>query len=76
MPGILIKNLPAELHQELKRRARENRRSMNREAIVLLERSLLGDASRALKRPLPKPVKGKFPITQKFLNWAKSKGRE
>ncbi|MGH7477258.1 MAG: FitA-like ribbon-helix-helix domain-containing protein [Longimicrobiales bacterium] len=37
---MTIKNLPPELYERLKRRAECNRRSINQEAIALLERAL------------------------------------
>lgn len=41
MPSITLKGLPDEVHQRLKDRAERNRRSMNSEAITILERALL-----------------------------------
>ncbi len=40
MPAITLKNIPKGLYQRLKRCAEENHRSLNREAILRLERSL------------------------------------
>jgi antitoxin FitA len=40
MPALTIKNMPDEVYRRLKASARLNRRSLNNEAIVLLERSL------------------------------------
>ncbi len=40
MPGLLIKNVPDDLHQRLKQRAARHRRSMNGELLVLLEEAL------------------------------------
>lgn len=37
MPSILIKNLPDNLHQALKQRAKRHHRSLNKEVIALLE---------------------------------------
>src|SRR5207249_1298459 len=37
MAGLLIKELPKELHRKLKRRAEANRRSLSSEAITILE---------------------------------------
>lgn len=41
MPSITIKNIDPELYGRLKQQAAEHRRSLNSEAIVCLERSLL-----------------------------------
>jgi plasmid stability protein len=40
MPSLTVKGLPEELYDRLRRAAVENRRSINREAIVCLERAL------------------------------------
>jgi plasmid stability protein len=40
MPSVTIKGLPDELYERLRRSAAENRRSINREVIVCLERAL------------------------------------
>ena len=44
MATITLKNIPAPLHEALKRRARSHHRSLNGEAIDCLERVLLGKA--------------------------------
>ncbi len=41
MPALTLKNIPDEVYESLKERASANRRSLNREAIVCLERVLL-----------------------------------
>ena len=41
MSTITIKNIPSELYERLKQRAAENRRSMNNEVIVCIERAVL-----------------------------------
>jgi plasmid stability protein len=40
MAGLLIKDLPKELHRRLKARAVANRRSLSSEAITILESAL------------------------------------
>lgn len=40
MLTLTLKNLPAEVHAFLKRRARENRRSLNSEILARLEREI------------------------------------
>ena len=40
MPTLTIKGLPPDLHQRLKAQAEAHRRSLNREIIVCLERSV------------------------------------
>jgi len=71
MPGLLIKDLPPALHERLREEAVRNRRSMTREAMVLLEEAL----KRRAPRELPPPVKGRFPITDAWLRKAIREGR-
>jgi plasmid stability protein len=71
MASLLIKDLPPELHWQLKESAKRNRRSMNGQTIVLLEKALEDEAP----VQLPKAVKGRFPITDRFLQKAKRAGR-
>ena len=40
LPTITVKNIPAELYDRLKRSAQANRRSINSEIIVCIERAL------------------------------------
>ena len=40
MATMTIKNIPDELYEELKQRAAANRRSINNEVIVLIERAV------------------------------------
>lgn len=49
MATLTIKNLPDELYQELKRRAEENRRSLNGEVIYSLEQLIQAKSTR--RRP-------------------------
>lgn len=39
MPTLTLKDMPAKLHSTLKKRARNNRRSLNQEALYCLERA-------------------------------------
>jgi plasmid stability protein len=78
MASILLKNIPKEIHAEVKRRARRNRRSINGEIISCLESVLrvypcepaveLGEV-----RQLRSQVKG-F-LTGRLLEELKSEGR-
>lgn len=58
MAALLIKNLPDELHERLRRRAAANHRSMNREVIAILEREMVPWTV----EELPPPVKSLKPI--------------
>ena len=40
MPSLTLKNVPEEVHQRLKEQAERHRRSMNSEAIWILEQAL------------------------------------
>ena len=42
MPSITLKNIPAELHRELKKRAEEHHRSLNREILATLKNATSG----------------------------------
>lgn len=48
MPTITVKNLPPELHERLKQRAKGNRRSMNSEVIACLEQATSGVGARSV----------------------------
>lgn len=39
MATLIIKNIPLEVYERLKRRAKANRRSINQEAIAVIERA-------------------------------------
>lgn len=76
MPNLTIKSIPDEIYQRLKQSASEHRRSMNREVIVCLERSLLSKRIEpsaflarvdALREKIALP-----PLTEKILRAAKS----
>ena len=71
MPSILIKDIPADLHQRLRQAAARDHRSLNKEVIALLEAVLA-------ERPpeLPPPIELGFPLTQDWLDRAISEGRE
>jgi hypothetical protein len=73
MAALLIKDLPPELHQKLRESAARHRRSLTKEALVLLE-----DALRQPRRAAapPQPFKGRIPLTQDLLDRAKAEGRD
>ncbi|MEK7404848.1 MAG: Arc family DNA-binding protein [Acidobacteriota bacterium] len=72
MPDILIKDVPAAVHTRLKELASRNRRSMNRQALVLLEEAL---AQAGQARQLPPVFKGRVPLTSGLMDKAKRAGR-
>lgn len=71
MPALVIKALPAEIHRRLKDDAAQHHRSMTQQAIVILEQAL----HRVRPIPVFKAYKGKFPLTNEFINTAKREGR-
>ncbi len=79
MPNITVKSIPVELYDRLKLSAAENRRSINQEIIVCLERTLLASKPNptaflaradALREQTNLP-----PLTDEILRKAKSEGR-
>ena len=79
MATLTIKGLPDELYRRLKKHAAEERRSINSQVIVCLERDLavrrvdprvILKRARALRQKLDLP-----PLSEEFLRQAKSQGR-
>jgi plasmid stability protein len=62
---ITLKNVPPELHRSLKESAKRHKRSLNQEAIHVLETSLFGDQSgrSSLRQPPPARSLGKILVT-------------
>ena len=71
MAALLIKNLPDDLHQQLKAQARGNRRSMAQEVLVILGAGLAGPR----KRALPPLIKANAQVTRRMIDSAKREGR-
>jgi hypothetical protein len=71
MPALLIKNLPADVHEWLREEAERNRRSMTQQAIVLFEERM------AKFRPVHfgPPTRTVTPLTAEFIDSAKKEGR-
>jgi hypothetical protein len=71
MPALLIKDLPAEVHEWLKHEAEIHRRSMTQQTIALLEERM------RKFRPVhfPPPFKTKTPLTADFIKQAIREGR-
>ena len=71
MPSLLIKDLPADVHQWLKHEADVNRRSMTQQVIVLFEERM-----RKFKPVhFGAPVTTRAPLTSDFIDEAKKEGR-
>lgn len=81
MATLTIKKMPDPLYARLKKRAAENRRSINGEAIVAIEMALdqrtPADAQALLTmiRKARARIKG-APLTDEMINAAKREGRE
>lgn len=71
MPALLIKDLPADVHEWLKREAQEHRRSMTQQVIVLFEERM----GRFHPVHFGDPVKARVPLTDAFVTAAKKAGR-
>jgi plasmid stability protein len=70
LPALVLKKIPRPLHTRLRQEALRHHRSMTREAIHVLEQGLgLSPVE------FPAPVKGRRPLTQKFLDRAIREGR-
>jgi len=71
MPGLLIKDIPREVHEWLRREAKRNRRSMTQQAIFVFEERM------RRFRPLrfPPPARTRTLLTAEFIDQAKREGR-
>ena len=65
MAALLLRELPDELHRKLKARAAQNRRSMVKEALILLEKGLASDQGEF--SDAPQPFAGNFLICDEWL---------
>ena len=80
MATLTLKNVPHELVERLKQEAAQNRRSLNQETLVRLERSL-GPRPRSSEEMVAmlRRVHAQFadlePLTDEFLDFAKNDGR-
>ena len=71
MASLLIKNIPREVHEWLKREAQRNRRSMTQETIMVLEERM----RRFRVVRFPPPVRTRTILTAEFIDRAKREGR-
>ena len=81
MATLTIKNLPDEIYAALSRTAKRNRRSINNEAMVHLEKAL-ADEDRDIDRTLERIRRNRAKLSEKgvwltdeFLEFAKNEGR-
>ena len=71
MPALLIKDMPREVHEWLKREAERNRRSMTQQAIVVFEERM----RRFHPVRFPPPTRTRTVLTAEFIDRAKREGR-
>ena len=71
MSSLLIKDVPREVHEWLKREAERNRRSMTQQAIVILEERM----RRFQPVKFPAPLRTRTLLTTEFIDQAKREGR-
>lgn len=71
MAALLIKDLPSDVHDWLKREAEAHRRSMTQQVIVIFEERM------RKFRPVHfgPPVRTRSPLTAEFIDRAKKEGR-
>jgi len=80
MATLTLKNVPDALVERLKREAQENRRSLNQETLLRLEKSLATkrrsvEVTLARLRRLHAEMKDLPPVDDDFITRAKSEGR-
>ena len=73
MRNLIIRRMPAEIHQKIKERAVRHRRSINKEILMMLEKALAEDDLLPVEPPVP--FKGRFQIDDEWLRKAKDEGR-
>jgi hypothetical protein len=71
MSSLLIKDVPREVHEWLKREAERNRRSMTQQAIVVFEERM----RRFQPVKFPAPLRTRTLLTAEFIDQAKCEGR-
>lgn len=72
MADLLLRDVPHSLHRKLKSRAIQNRRSMAKEVIMLLERTLVETEEDT--QLVPDPFSGSFTIDDHWLQQAAQRG--
>lgn len=79
MTTLTVKNIPEELHEELKQQAQRNRRSLNSEIIVCLGKALRShriDPTEILARlDSVRLATGHTPLTDEMVRQAREEGR-
>jgi plasmid stability protein len=74
--GLLIKDVPKELHRKLKARAAVNRRSLSGEALTILESALHDRSGPLTMAEIDRlRARGRRPLTDAVLERARKKDR-
>ena len=71
MPALVLKKIPEDLHRKLKLQAELNRRSMTRQAILLLQQGVESHDPLNSINVAILPFKGKRPLTDALLSEAR-----
>ena len=76
MAGLLIKDVPRELHRKLKARAAANRRSLSGEVLTILESALHDRSGPLTLAQIDKlRARGRRPLTDAVLERARKRDR-
>ena len=76
MPGLLIKDLPKDLHRKLKARAAANRRSLSSEVLTILESALHDRSGPMTLAQIDRlRARGRQPLTDAILERARKRDR-
>lgn len=75
MSTLVVKNVPESLHRKLKKRAEQNRRSVTKEVVSLIEASM-ATPPRKLDLPPPIRLKSGFRPTIRDIEAAIAEGQE
>ncbi|MGH8273358.1 MAG: FitA-like ribbon-helix-helix domain-containing protein [Gammaproteobacteria bacterium] len=75
MSTLVVKNLPDELHEKLRCRAKSHHRSVNKETVAMLEETL-NAASRPPELPPPIKLKSGHMLTIEEIEAAIAEGQE
>jgi len=76
MAKILLRDVPDEVHERLRDQAEANRRSMNQEAVYILEEALRDRAGPpSLEKLDALRIRGREPLTDALLREARESGR-
>ena len=76
MAGLLIKDVPKDLHRKLKARAAANRRSLSGEALTILESALHGRSGPLTLVEIERlRTRGRRPLTDRILERARKRDR-